>query len=159
MKRVEVGSWVVRLGLAVALVLIAWVAARPVVPPEVVPASAPESAFSAERAMRELRVVAREPHPAGSAAQARVRDHIVARAAALGLRVEVQRRRGVESLWDSWSGTVENVIVRVPGTNPAREVLITAHTTPSPAPPARQTTGCRWRRCWRRCGPWRPDQH
>jgi hypothetical protein len=116
MKHVGAGAWIVRLGLAVALLVIAWVAARPVVPPEVVPASAPKTTFSAERAMRELRVVAREPHPAGSDAQARVREHIVTRAGALGLRAEVQRRRGVESLWDSWSGTVENVIVRIPGT-------------------------------------------
>jgi hypothetical protein len=90
-----VAVWVVRLGLAVALLALTWLAARPVVTPEVVPASAPETTFSAERAMRELRVVAREPHPAGSAAQARVRDHILERAAALGLRAEVLSLCGV----------------------------------------------------------------
>ena len=142
MKHVGVAAWVVRLGLAVALLAIAWVAARPVIPPEVVPASAPESAFSAERAMRELRVVAREPHPSGSAAQARVRNHIVARAAALGLPAEVQRRRGMESLWDSWSGTVENVIVRVPGTSSsARDVLLTAHYDSFPGAPGAADDG------------------
>jgi hypothetical protein len=30
-------------------------------------------------------------------------------------------------MWSGWVGTIENVIVRVPGTNPTREVLITAH--------------------------------
>ena len=141
MKHIGVDAWVVRLGLAVALLAIAWVAVRPVVPPEVVPANAPETAFSAERAMRELRVVARESHPAGSAAQARVRDHIMARAAALGLGAEVQRRRGVESLWSDWVGTVENVIVRVPGTNPTYDVLITAHYDSFPGAPGAADDG------------------
>ena len=141
MNHVGVAAWAVRLGLAVALLAIAWVAARPVASPEVVPASAPQSAFSAERAMRELHVVAREPHPAGSAAQAQVRDHLVERAAALELDAEVQRRRGVESLWDDWSGTVENVIVRVPGTNPTRDVLITAHYDSFPGAPGAADDG------------------
>jgi peptidase M28-like protein len=141
MKLVGVAAWAVRVGLAVALLAIAWVAARPVVPPEIVPASAPETAFSAERAMRELRVVAREPHPAGSAAQAQVRDYIVEQAATLGLHAEVQRRRGVESLWTDWVGTVENVIVRVPGTNPTGDVLITAHYDSFPGAPGAADDG------------------
>jgi hypothetical protein len=88
------------LGLAVALVAIAWFAALPVIPPDLVPTTAPKDAFSAERAMEELRVVARAPHPAGSAAQGRVREYILARAKALGLPAEVQRRSGVESsMW------------------------------------------------------------
>jgi hypothetical protein len=44
------------LGLAVALVAIAWFAALPVIPPDLVPTTAPKDAFSAERAMEELRV-------------------------------------------------------------------------------------------------------
>jgi hypothetical protein len=71
--------WIARLGLAVALVAIAWFAALPVIPPDLVPTTAPKDAFSAERAMEELRVVARAPHPAGSAAQGRVREYILAR--------------------------------------------------------------------------------
>jgi len=137
MKHTALAWWVARLGLAVAHVAIVWVAARPVIPPDPVPASAPQDAFSAERAMEDLRVVARAPHPAGSAAQARVREYILSRAEALGLPAEVQRRAGVESpAWGGWSGTVENVIVRVPGTrSSARDVLITAHYDSVPVGP------------------------
>jgi acetylornithine deacetylase/succinyl-diaminopimelate desuccinylase-like protein len=132
----------------VALVAIAWFAALPVIPPDPVPTTAPKDAFSAERAMDELRVIARAPHPAGSAAQARVREYILARAKALGLPAEVQRRRGVESsMWGGWSGTVENVIVRVPGTrNSTPDVLITAHYDSVPVGPGR------WRRRGVGCG-------
>jgi Peptidase family M28 len=127
----------VRLGLAVALVAIAWVAALPAIPPDPVPASAPKDAFSAQRAMEDLRVVAREPHPVGSAAQGRVREYILRRAKALGLPAEVQRRSGVESpMWGGWSGSVENVIVRVPATRSSTpDVLITAHYDSVPVGP------------------------
>ena len=137
MKRTVAASWVARLGLTVALVAIAWVAALPAIPPDPVPAGAPQNAFSAGRALEELRVVARAPHPAGSPAQARVRQYILARAKALGLPTEVQRRRGAESsMWGGWSGTVENVIVRVPGTrSSAPDVLITAHYDSVPVGP------------------------
>jgi hypothetical protein len=137
MNRTVVASWAARLGLAVALVAIAWIAALPVVPPDPVPTSAPQDAFSAQRAMEDLRVVAREPHPVGSAAQGRVREYILARAKALGLPAEVQRRSGVESpMWGGWSGTVENVIVRVPGTRSSTpDVLITAHYDSVPVGP------------------------
>jgi hypothetical protein len=42
MKRTAVASSLVRLGLAVALVAIAWIAALPAIPPGSVPASAPQ---------------------------------------------------------------------------------------------------------------------
>ena len=137
MNRTVVASWAARLGLAVVLVAIAWIVALPVVPPDPVPTSAPQDAFSAQRAMEDLRVVAREPHPVGSAAQERVREYILAQAKALGLPAEVQRRSGVESpMWGERSGTVENVIVRVPGTRSSTpDVLITAHYDSVPVGP------------------------
>ena len=125
------------MGLAVALVAIVGVAALPIIPPNPVPASALQDTFSAERAMEELRLVARAPHPAGSAQQARVREYILARAKTLGLPAETQRRRGVKSsAWGGWSGTVENVIVRVSGTRSSTpDVLITAHYDSVPVGP------------------------
>ena len=137
MRRAAVTSWLVRLGLAVGVVAIAWVAALPAIPPDPVPASSPKDAFSAARAMEELKVMARAPHPIGSAAQARVRQHILGRAKALGLPAKVQRRRGVKSSWwGGWSGTVKNVIVRDPGTrSSAPDVLITAHFDSVPVGP------------------------
>ena len=72
--------------------------------------------------MEDLQVVAREPHPIGSAEQERVRDYILEQAETLGLPAEVQRS-------EVGSGrTAENVIVRMPGmANSVHDVLITAH--------------------------------
>lgn len=51
---------------------------------------APADAFSAERAMADVREIARAPHPVGSAEHARVRDYLLARMTALGLEPHVQ---------------------------------------------------------------------
>lgn len=126
----------VRLGLAVALVAIVLVAALPMILPKSVPASASKSTFSAQRAMKDLNVVAREPHPMGSAEQERVRDYILEQADTLMLPAEMQRA-------DVVGGRVaENVIVRLPGTaNSARDVLITAHYDSAPTSPGAGDNG------------------
>ena len=47
------------------------------VPPPAVHNTAPAAEFSASRAFEHLMVIAREPHPTGSAANARVRDYLI----------------------------------------------------------------------------------
>ena len=73
-KRFPSVEWLDRLLLAIALLVLGRLAARPLIRPSAGPASA-DGRFSADRAMEDLRVVAREPHAAGSEAQAWVRDY------------------------------------------------------------------------------------
>jgi hypothetical protein len=56
MKRTAVASWLVRLGLAVALVAIAWATALPAVPPGPVPASAPQDTSRQSERWKSLRL-------------------------------------------------------------------------------------------------------
>lgn len=56
-------------------------------PPAPLPASAPADQFSAARAMADVRVLAREAHPTGSAGSAAVLAHLETRLAALGFAV------------------------------------------------------------------------
>lgn len=136
MKRTVGASWMVRLGLAVALVALALLTALPIIPPNPLPESAPKTTFSAQRAMEDLRVVAREPHPIGSAEQERVRDYILGQAQTLGLSTEVQRAEVAPGR------TAENVMVRIPGTaNSSRDVLITAHYDSAPSAPGAGDNG------------------
>ncbi len=58
--------------------------------PAPVGAGAPATAFSAERAMIDVREIAQRPHPVGSADHARVRDLLLQRMAALGLQTSTQ---------------------------------------------------------------------
>jgi hypothetical protein len=66
--------------------------------PAVAPRTAPQTAFSAARAMQHLEEIAREPHPIGSPAHARVRDYLVAQLRSLGLHTQVQTTTAVQNL-------------------------------------------------------------
>jgi hypothetical protein len=107
-----------RRGLLILLVLVLAAIAplASIFPQRVTPAGAPADQFSAERALAHLPVIAAEPHPQGSPAQARVRDYLVDQLTGMGLEVEVQQTRGLE-----------NVVARLHGTDPTGAIVILAH--------------------------------
>jgi len=113
-----------RIVFTLALVGLVVLSALPLAFRAVVPASAAAERFSAERAMADLAIVAKEPHRAGSPAQAVVRDYILSQAAALGQLAEVQQ-----------SGKAENILVRLPGSDSTGDVLITGHYDSHPPAP------------------------
>lgn len=99
-------------------------------------ADAPATAFSTERAMADVRIIAAEPHPVGSDAHARVRDHLLARMRALGLSPTtgqgVLSPSAVRRLerWeiDATGLGVTNLIGVLPGTRPdLPAVVLMAH--------------------------------
>src|SRR5271170_3309347 len=57
--------------------------------PEPVPATAPATEFSAERAISYVKEIARTPHPIGSPAAAEVRKYLLAQLSALGLNPQI----------------------------------------------------------------------
>ncbi|MEU8655595.1 M28 family peptidase [Actinoplanes philippinensis] len=127
-----------RRGLAAAAVLavlaLAGLAAtRSVQPPAARAATAPESDFSAERAFQTVRTIAATPHPAGSPANDRVREHLVAALSGLGLSPEVQDTVSEQGagLSSSAGGTglarVRNVVAVIPGTSSTGRVFLIAH--------------------------------
>src|SRR5580704_7676620 len=113
------------------MVFLEIMAVHSLLPSPVVPASSPATAFSAERAVEYLRVIAREPHPTGSIANSRARDYILEQVKSLGIKPEVQKSVSTTS-WDIGgapysAGTVENVIARLPGMNSTGALLLMAH--------------------------------
>ena len=100
------------------------------VPPRVVPNTAPSTEFSAERAMKHLEVIAREPHPTGSAANAQTRNYLVGQLNSLGLKPEVEKAFAITS-WDIGgapygAGVPENIIARSSGANSTGALLLMA---------------------------------
>lgn len=98
------------------------------VPPPVRPAEAPAEQFSAARARQSLeRLLGEgEPHPAGSAAQERVRARLIAELERLGLKPEVQT--GVACGPGGVCAELHNVLAEVPGAAAAPSTtLISAH--------------------------------
>jgi hypothetical protein len=129
---------------SLALALLAGVVSLQV--PRPVGADAPATAFSAERAMADVRELARRPHPVGSADHTRVRDVLLQRLSALGLETSVQtgpisrgsarylRRLGGDP--EAAGFTATNLIGVLPGRNPALPaVALMAHYDTVPGSP------------------------
>ena len=129
-------------GLLLAATLAAtWAGLRP---PAARPASAPAGAFSAERALARLRDVLGAagdgvPHPAGSAANVRVRERVVAELRALGLSPRVEESFTCGRYLDCTP--VGNVVARVPGRGAGAPVLVSVHHDSVPAGPGAADDG------------------
>lgn len=96
-------------------------------PPRALPATAPDSVFSAERAMAHVRAMAERPHPPGTADHARVRDYVVGQLKALGVEPQIQATTAIGTRFQE-AGRVENVMARLPGTKPGGPaVMLAAH--------------------------------
>jgi len=108
---------------------VSWWSLRQVTPPPAVPATAPPTEFSAERALSHLRAFAREPHPVGTRAHDEVRDYILQQLRMLGAEAEVQTATVVSPRWGSPynAAIVCNILARLPGTSNTRAVMLSGH--------------------------------
>ena len=110
-------------------------------PPDPVPASAPPTEFSSERALRHVRAIAERPHPAGSADNARVREYLLTEFRALGLDPQVQDATGIGTRYRT-AGRVKNVLARLPGRRPGGlAVVLMSHYDGVPGGPAASDAG------------------
>ena len=119
-----------RIMLGAALVLLAAVSAWQMILPRAAPADAPNTRFSAGRAMADLQTVASEPHMAGSRAQELVRAYIVEQVESLGLQPVIET-----------SGRIANILVRLPGTDSSGTVLVSGHYDSQPPSPGAGDNG------------------
>ncbi|NGY63165.1 M28 family peptidase [Lentzea sp. NEAU-D13] len=90
--------------------------------------------FSVERAFEHLHGIATEPHPAGSAANDRVRGYLVEQLTELGLEVQVQDSVGVGVSTPTpygprylGAGRVQNIVARLAGSEPGRAIALMSH--------------------------------
>ena len=74
--------------LLVAVLLVLWLGVRAATPPTAAPATAAPTAFSATRAMADVRAIGQRPHPVATADNQRVHAYLAGRLRALGLAVE-----------------------------------------------------------------------
>ncbi|MBV8777409.1 MAG: M20/M25/M40 family metallo-hydrolase, partial [Alphaproteobacteria bacterium] len=128
----------------VAGLALAWFAAAT---PPPVPATAGPTEFSADRAMADVRQIAKTAHPIDSAAHSEVRDYLMGRLKALGLETRMQS--GVASTYEAKYGTpivlggdVENLIGVLPGKDRnAPAVSVMAHYDSVPNSPGAADDG------------------
>jgi len=111
------------------------------VTPKPLPAAAPADVFSAERAMADIAIVGKVPHPIGSPANQAVRDYLVGRMTAMGLSPRVQTTQALRQdsfKGEAWviGGTVQNIVGIMPGRNPRLPlVVLMAHYDSVPGSP------------------------
>src|SRR5262249_55859943 len=124
MKRRTIERLIIAFFLVAICVVFAERASRP---PTALQADAPQTAFSAERAMKHVRAIAQQPHPVGSAEHDRVRDYLIAQLRILGLEPQVQLTTGVGTRYAD-AGRVQNILARMPGTQSGgASVVLVAH--------------------------------
>ncbi|MEU2349351.1 M28 family peptidase [Modestobacter sp. NPDC049651] len=116
----------------VALLLLGALAALSVLvlqPPAPAASDAPADRFSAGRAFADVEEIARETHVTGSAADDRVRDHLLARLTGLGLQPRVQDAVGANpgDPGEVEMARVRNVVAELPGRDPTGRLLLVAH--------------------------------
>ncbi|HKV42533.1 MAG TPA: M20/M25/M40 family metallo-hydrolase, partial [Blastocatellia bacterium] len=140
--RTESSSPFVAMFVAAAIAIFAVVSLYTAAPPAPLPANAPASEFSAERAIAHVRAIAGAPHPLWSPGDASAREYIVAQLRAMGLDPQVQeatsviRGRGFCS-----AGVVKNVVARMSGTANTRAVMLVAHYDSVPTGPGASDDG------------------
>lgn len=94
-------------------------------PPKPKPASAPANGFSAERAMKHVQEIAREPHAMGTEAHTKVRSYLLGQMQALGLNPQVQEATAAN---EYSVGYVYNLVGRLKGSgNTGKAILAMAH--------------------------------
>src|ERR671921_768353 len=131
-------------GVVVALVLgaLAAVSLLALEPPDPLPASAPSSEFSAERAFSHVEQIAERPHPVGSPANAEVRDYLVGQLEDLGLQPTIQEAMSARTKEGTASiARVENIHARIEGRNPTGHVVLVAHYDSVPRGPGAADDG------------------
>ena len=113
-------------------------------PPQAVPATAPSGVFSAERAMQQLQVIAKEPHSLGTIANDKVIAYLIGELEQLGLEVTVQDTlvsRSNAAKTSTRISRVQNIIGRLKGTNNSKAVMLMAHHDSQPNTPGAADDG------------------
>lgn len=108
--------------------------------PDPVPDDAPATAFSAQRAMRDVHAIAARPHPTGSPEIEETRRYLMARMTALGLDPQMRTQDAVSARRYTKeiapAGRMRNIVGVYRGTAPALPaILVMAHYDTAPLSP------------------------
>ena len=109
--------------------------------PQPADSNAPLDSFSSQRAMEKLKIIAKEPHPINTLAHDLVRDYLFSELKGLGLNPEIQKPYITSDLNSGRSGTIENIITRIPGTDNSKAIMIAAHYDSVPGGPGAADDG------------------
>ena len=111
-------------------------------PPKVLPETTDPLDFSAERALKHLKIIAKEPHSGGTKAHAEVRNYLIDYCKKAGLEVEIQDATGLHDYGRLINaGRILNVIARLKGTDHQKTILVMSHYDSQPNTPGAADDG------------------
>jgi len=136
-------NYAIGIASVIVIIICAFLVIHRQSPPEVRPASATVTEFASGRAMEHLKVIARKPHPIGSAEHSEVRNYILKELTGMGLSPEVQGALVLNlEGGDSYSAAnVQNIIGRIVGADSRRVVLLVCHYDSAPTSPGASDDG------------------
>ena len=105
--------------------------------PDVLPATASQQEFSAERAFNYVEAISQAPHPIGSDEIKEVRDYIIFELIRMGITPEIQQTTVQDYFGKNNDEPVDisNIYAVLPGTNPTGSIVLAGHYDTVPASP------------------------
>lgn len=93
----------------------------------------PETAFSTERALKQLKVISKEAHFVGTPAHAQVREYILQELRNMGLEPQVQEGFNLSNFW-GYSSLIkpQNILARIKGSGDGKAVMLMSHYDSAP---------------------------
>lgn len=117
-------------------IVVAVIAVKALRPPAPLPANAPETEFSSQRAIVHVRKIGRVPHPLGTEANATVRRYLLSELSALGAQTSVFSDLGINASRPIVAaGRVNDIVGLLPGAAPGPAIVLMAHYDSVPRAP------------------------
>lgn len=113
------------------LALLVYFSFKSLMPSEISEASTPETEFSTERALSQLKVISEKPHYIGSDAHLEVQQYLISQLELLGLQPHVQEGFTLNKNWGVLAKP-KNIVARIPGIEKGKALMLLAHYDSAP---------------------------
>ncbi len=113
------------------LALLVYFSFKTLMPSKISDASTPETEFSTERALSQLKVISEKPHYIGSEAHLEVHQYLIAQLELLGLQPHVQEGFTLNKNWGVLAKP-KNIVARISGKEKGKALMLLAHYDSAP---------------------------
>lgn len=113
------------------LILLVFFSFKSLMPSKISESSTPETQFSTERALSQLKVISEKPHYIGSEAHDEVREYLLLQLELLGLEPNVQEGFTLNKNWGVLAKP-KNILARIPGSEQGKALMLLAHYDSAP---------------------------
>jgi hypothetical protein len=113
------------------LILLVYLSFKTLMPSKISDASTPETQFSTERALEQLKIISEKPHYIGSDAHDEVREYLITQLELLGLDPHIQEGFTINKKWGVLAKP-KNILASIPGKEQGKALMLLAHYDSAP---------------------------